>query len=143
MAQRRFLTIALIVSILCNALLAGYGLSYWLGLSSERAKGGILQVVGHRLTRHLDPESRERVSEALVALEPDYRASLTQRRQDYRQLRALLAEAQVDQDAVDVILGGMKDRSADLLLRVHNHAVDAIVELPADKRAAIAGPEDP
>ncbi len=139
MSTQRTLFVALVVSLLANAFFIGFAATRWLGPPTEQARGGILHAVGGRLTGNLDEDSQERVAFALDRLEPDYRSNLAQRREDYRQLRALLAEAEVDRRAVDAVVDTMKNRSSELVVMVHEKAIDTILELPPEQRAVISG----
>ncbi len=141
MSRQRILNITLVISLLANAFFVGYAVSRFLDDPADRSRGGILRAVGARLTKNLDDDSRQQVSVALDALQPAYGETLEKRRDNYQQLRNLLAEPQANRTAIDAVIVDMQNQSSDLVLQVHEKAVDAILALPADKRAEITGRE--
>ena len=138
MSRQRILNVTLVVSLLANAFFIGYAATRLLDNPADRSRGGILHAVGARMTKNLDDDARQQVSVALDELKPAYSEILDKRRDNYRQLRSLLAEPQVDREAVDGVIANLRNQSSELVFEVHDRAIDAIVALPAEKRAELA-----
>ncbi|MEM6462806.1 MAG: periplasmic heavy metal sensor [Pseudomonadota bacterium] len=138
MSTQRILILALFVSLVANAFFIGFAGTRVIDAGETVRRGGILHNVGARMTHNLDEPAREQVAQALESLDPGYQKVRAERRENYRKLQQLLSAPEPDRQAIDTVLIEMTDQSTDLVLSVHQQAVDAILELPADQRLKIA-----
>jgi Spy/CpxP family protein refolding chaperone len=139
MSKQRILIVTLIGSLLANAFFIGFAAKRLFDEPADRQRAGILRAVGARLTKNLDEASRQTVAVKLDVLAPQYSDSLDKRRANYQQLRQLLAAPVIDNEAIEAVMIDMKNQSSDLVFTVHEKAVEAILDLPADTRARIPG----
>ncbi len=139
MSKQRLLITALFVSLLANAFFIGFGATQLMDNETESRKGGILRGVSARLTQDLDAPARQQVADALHALDPHYQQLRQDRRDNYQKLRQLLAQPAPDQLAISAILVDMSEQSSGLVATVHEEAIEAILKLPADRRAQMSG----
>lgn len=137
MNKQRILILTLFVSLLVNAFFIGFAVTRMMDAPEGARKGGILHGVGARLTRNLDEPSRLQVTQALEALDPQYQDVRQKRRDNYQKLRQLLSVPEPDRGEIDTVLITMRDQSSGLVATVHEEAVEAILKLPADQRAAL------
>ncbi|MEX3008639.1 periplasmic heavy metal sensor [Hoeflea sp. TYP-13] len=137
MSKQRILIVTLVVSLLANGFFIGFAATRLLDAPEEKKRGGILRGVGARLARNLDEPARQQIADALDSLNPQYQDSRKERHENYQRLRGLLAAPEPDRAAIAAVLVQMKDQSSDLVLMVHEKAVEAILEMPADQRAQI------
>ncbi len=138
MSKQRILIVTLFVSLLANAFFIGFGATRLIETREDSRKGGILRLVSARLTENLDDPARQQVAVALEALDPQYQQLRNDRQDNYRKLRALLAEPAPDQPAVSALLLEMREQSSGLVSTVHETAIAAILDLPADQRAQLS-----
>ena len=139
MKRQRILLITLAISLLVNAFLIGIAAKGFLDGRQQSERTNIVQAVGARLTKNLEPEVRESVAISLEPLTPVHAKVLEQRRAHYQKLRELLSQTDVDVPAIQAVLDEMKMQSANLVDQVHDQAVQSILELPPATRAGIAG----
>lgn len=141
MTKQRIIIIVLFVSLVANAFFVGFAATRILDAPEATQRSGILRAVAMRLTRNLDEDTRAGVAETLDALSPQYRESQQARRDNYEDLRVLLADPEPDRQAIDQLLAQMQEQSSKFVVLVHDKAVAEILELPAHKRAELPTPE--
>lgn len=137
MSKQRILIVTLFISLLVNAFFIGFAATRMVDAPDGVRKGGILHGVSHRLTRNLDEADRDEVAAALEALDPQFQDLRQKRRDNYQKLRQLLSASEPDREQIDTVLVTMQDQSSELVTVVHQEAVEAILKLPADRRAAL------
>ncbi|MEP3280442.1 MAG: periplasmic heavy metal sensor [Stappiaceae bacterium] len=137
MKSWRTIVILLFLSLAGNAFFIGYGISQHEFSRSDKKRGSMLHAIGARLSKNMEAPYKQQVMDGIEQIRPQYRKAITERRQNYGKLRALLAEPDVNRKAVDEVLATLRSQSEELQALIQDQMVTVILALPAEQRANI------
>jgi len=135
----RTLKIALAVSVALNLFAIGAaagGLIIGSRLSEERSPPR--HAPFHQTLETLDPETRDRVHEAMRSVALSARPDFREARQARREAIALAREAAFDRARIDALLARSREAELRGRVRMETGTVDILATLDAEDRASMA-----